>query len=228
MVKNNILWSVALAAVLFFVMFSPWTAPYVNFWYTMTATAIILTSISLYSCRETIKELKSPSPWGKQNVTPSPWEGWGWGRGWLWSLFYGLLIAFVLWWAFWIGDKVSAWLFGFARPQVDMIYGMKSGTSPLIIALLLMFIIGPGEELFWRAFLQRRLMERWGKNIGFIAATACYTLVHIWSFNFMLVMAAMVAGICWGFLYRLSPKLLPALIISHSVWDVCAFILFPI
>jgi membrane protease YdiL (CAAX protease family) len=210
-VKNNILWSVALAAVLFFVMFSPWTASYVNFWYTMTATAIILTSISLYSCRETIRELSSHSM-----------------KSWLRWVLGGLLIAFVLWWAFWIGDKVSAWLFGFARPQVDMIYGMKSGTSPVVIALLLMFIIGPGEELFWRAFLQRRLMERWGKNIGFIAATACYTLVHIWSFNFMLVMAAMVAGICWGFLYRLSPKLLPALIISHSVWDVCAFILFPI
>lgn len=209
--KNIYLWSVALAAVFFFVMFSPWTAPYVNFWYTMTATAIILTSISLYSCRETIKELSNHSM-----------------KAWLWWILGGFLIAFVLWWAFWIGDKVSAWLFGFARPQVDMIYGMKSGTSPVVIALLLLFIIGPGEELFWRAFLQRRLMQRWGKNMGFIAATACYTLVHIWSFNFMLVMAALVAGCCWGFLYRLSPRLLPALIISHAVWDVCAFILFPI
>ena len=205
------MWSVILAAVLFFVMFSPWTSPYVNFWYTMTATAIILTSVSLYRCRETIKELKSISL-----------------KTLFWWFVAGLLIAFVLWWAFWIGDKVSAWMFGFARPQVDMIYGMKSGTSPVVIALLLLFIIGPGEELFWRAFLQRRLMEKWGKNAGFIAATACYTLVHIWSFNFMLVMAAMVAGICWGFLYRLSPKLLPALIVSHAVWDVSAFILFPI
>jgi membrane protease YdiL (CAAX protease family) len=209
--KNIYLWSVALAAVFFFVMFSPWTAPYVNFWYTMTATAIILTSISLYSCRETIKELSNHSI-----------------KAWLWWILDGFLIAFVLWWAFWIGDKVSAWLFGFARPQVELIYGMKSGTSPVVIALLLLFIIGPGEELFWRAFLQRRLMQRWGKNMGFIAATACYTLVHIWSFNFMLVMAALVAGCCWGFLYRLSPRLLPALMISHAVWDVCAFILFPI
>lgn len=209
--KNIYLWSVALAAVFFFVMFSPWTAPYVNFWYTMTATAIILTSISLYSCRETIKELSNHSM-----------------KAWLWWILGGFLIAFVLWWAFWIGDKVSAWLFGFARPQVELIYGMKSGTSPVVIALLLLFIIGPGEELFWRAFLQRRLMQRWGKNMGFIAATACYTLVHIWSFNFMLVMAALVAGCCWGFLYRLSPRLLPALMISHAVWDVCAFILFPI
>lgn len=209
--KNIYLWSVALAAVFFFVMFSPWTAPYVNFWYTMTATAIILTSISLFSCRETIKELSNHSM-----------------KAWLWWILGGFLIAFVLWWAFWIGDKVSAWLFGFARPQVELIYGMKSGTSPVVIALLLLFIIGPGEELFWRAFLQRRLMQRWGKNMGFIAATACYTLVHIWSFNFMLVMAALVAGCCWGFLYRLSPRLLPALMISHAVWDVCAFILFPI
>ncbi|MBR1469221.1 MAG: CPBP family intramembrane metalloprotease [Prevotella sp.] len=198
--------TLGVAAVMFFVMFSPWTSPHVNFWYTMTATALVLTSLSLYFCRETLGELRFS------------WR----------SVVGGLLLAFLLWCVFWLGDKISSWMFGFARPQVDMIYGMKSGTSPTVIALLLLFVIGPGEELFWRAFLQRRLMEKWGANAGFVAATACYTLVHVWSFNFMLIMAALVAGVCWGFLYRLSPRLLPALVVSHAVWDACAFVFFPI
>ena len=44
----------------------------------------------------------------------------------------------------------------------------------------------------------------------------------------MLVMAALVAGFVWGLLYRLRPDWLPALIISHAVWDACVFVVFPI
>ena len=108
-----------------------------------------------------------------------------------------------------------------------MIYDMKSGTSPEVIALLLLAVIGPAEEIFWRGVVQRRMMARWGRNWGFVAATACYTLVHVPSLNFMLVVAAAVVGGCWGLIYRFCPKSLTALIISHAIWDACAFVLFP-
>lgn len=193
------------AAVLWFVMFSPWTAPHVNFWYMMTFSALSLTTLSTLWCRE----------W-THDITLS-------GR----NLLVGLAVAFVLWWVFWTGDKVSQLIFGFARGQVDMIYAMKGGTSPALIAVLLLLIIGPAEEIFWRGFIQRRMMARWGSNVGFIAATACYTLVHLPSLNFMLIVAAGVVGGCWGLIYRFFPRSLTALIISHAVWDACAFVLFP-
>jgi hypothetical protein len=41
-------------------------------------------------------------------------------------------------------------------------------------------------------------------------------------------MAALVAGLVWGAIYRFFPKSLPALIISHSLWDVMVFVVFPI
>ena len=44
----------------------------------------------------------------------------------------------------------------------------------------------------------------------------------------MLLMAALVAGIVWGGLYRLFPQRLGAIIVSHAVWDVAVFIWFPI
>lgn len=43
----------------------------------------------------------------------------------------------------------------------------------------------------------------------------------------MLIVAAGVVGGCWGLIYRFFPRSLTALIISHAVWDACAFVLFP-
>ena len=144
------------------------------------------------------------------------------------QLLLGIALAAALWGVFWVGDKLSSLMFGFARGQVDSIYGMKTGIQPWIIALLLLFIIGPAEELFWRGFVQQQLSSHWGENWGFVVTTAIYTLIHLWSFNFMLIIAALVCGIVWGGLYRLQPKWLPALVVSHAVWDACVFVVFPI
>ena len=204
--ENNCLCTaIATAAILWFVMFSPWTAPMVNFWYTMTASAIILTTLATCFCREWVKDIKFTSG----------------------QICIGIILAAVLWLVFWTGDKVSQWIFSFARPQVDMIYSMKTGTSATLIAVLLIAVIGPAEEIFWRGYVQRRLTQRWNANIGFIATLALYTLIHIWSMNFMLIMAALVVGACWGLLYRVKPQWLTALVISHAIWDACAFVLFP-
>ncbi len=140
----------------------------------------------------------------------------------------GVLLAAVLWGGFWVGEKASAWLFDFARPQVELIYGMKTGESPWLLSILLLILIGPAEEIFWRGYVQNAFSKRWNPNVGFIVTTLIYALVHIWSFNFMLVMAALVVGAIWGLLYRLYPQKLGALIVSHAVWDVAVFVLFPI
>lgn len=197
--KNGVI----LAAVLWFVMFSPWTAPHVNFWLMMTLSGIGLTAYAYWQG-------------GRPQLTFT-WR----------QVAIGVALAVVLWGVFWVGDKVSQWLFGFARPQVDAIYAIKEGTSAALIAALLLLIIGPAEELFWRGFVQKKMTARWGANTGFVVATLCYTLIHIWSLNFMLVMAALACGVIWGGLYRLRPDWLPALILSHALWDAAAFVVFP-
>jgi membrane protease YdiL (CAAX protease family) len=52
--------------------------------------------------------------------------------------------------------------------------------------------------------------------------------VHLAKFNFMLIMAAAVAGFIWGLAYRFFPERLGALIISHALWDCAVFIWLPI
>ena len=197
------------AAGLWFYMFSPWTAGVTNFWYAMTVSALILIFMAWALGRDSQSSIF--------NFQFS-----------FYQLLLGLVLAAALWGVFWVGDKLSSLMFGFAREQVDSIYGMKTGIQPWLIALLLLFIIGPAEELFWRGFIQHKLSLHWGENWGFAVTTAIYTLIHLWSFNFMLIMASLVCGIVWGGLYRLQPKWLPALVVSHAVWDACVFVVFPI
>lgn len=158
---KKLIFTLLLAAVLWTVMFSPLTAPHVNFWWMMTASALTLSVLS--TC-----------------FNPGWWKDVKWSVP---DLLLGVLIAAVLWGIFWTGDKVSSWLFDFARPQVNLIYGMKEGESPWLLSVLMLFLIGPAEEIFWRGYVQRTFSRRWNPNAGFVVATALYALVHAGSCN---------------------------------------------
>lgn len=203
---KKILFPLIIAALLWFLMFNPWLPRPTDFWTMMTISGFILLSMTQIIDREWINDVKLS------------WNG----------LFIGISLALLLWGVFWIGDKVATWMFSFARPQVDLIYGMKEQQNEWVIACLLLFIIGPAEEIFWRGFVQRNLVKSLDSNKAFIITTIIYAIVHIWAFNFMLLMAALVCGIVWGLAYRLFPKHLFALIVSHAVWDAMVFVIFPI
>jgi len=210
---KKVITAVCVAAVLWFFMFSPLTTGLTNFWLTMAFSACVLTGLALGFTRCDLSGLRCERP--------------------LLQVLLGIVIAFALWGVFWVGDKLSAMMFGFARPQVDSVYSMKDGSPAWAIALLLLFVVGPAEEFFWRGFVQKHIREalggwRFPADHAFLITALVYALVHTPSMNFMLVMAALVAGAVWGFIYRLNPKLLPALIVSHALWDALVFIILPI
>jgi membrane protease YdiL (CAAX protease family) len=142
------------------------------------------------------------------------------------AIIVGLISAAALYLIFWIGKSVSAVIMPFAGQQIGGIYDKGAGTSMWVIALLLFFITGPAEELYWRGYLQKNLMLRLGPWRGYLLATVIYAAVHIWSFNFMLVGAAFVAGAFWGGMYLHFKNLTPVMI-SHSVWSMVIFAVFP-
>ena len=203
---KRLVFTIILAAVLWSIMFLPVTAPHINFWWMMTASACTLSILS---------SIFNPGWWRRVEVR---------GEG----VLLGIAIAVGLWGIFWTGDKLSQIMFNFARPQVDLIYGMKEGESPWLLTALMLFLIGPAEEIFWRGYVQEKLQQRWNPNAGFAVTTAIYAFVHAGSCNFMLIMAALVAGAAWGLLYRLFPKQFFAIILSHALWDVAVFVWFPI
>ncbi len=169
--------AILVALVLWTVMFSPVTAPHVNLWLVMTIAAVTLTTMA--TCF---------GNWYRNfRITAT-------------DVVIGVVTAAALWGVFWVGDKLSQLMFNFARPEVNAIYSFKESISPWLLSALLLFIIGPAEEIFWRGFVQNKMSEKWGTTMGFVIATAVYALVHAGSCNFMLVMAALVAGGFWGWM----------------------------
>ena len=193
--------TVLLAAVFWFVTFYlTWS----NFWIKISFSAATLAILSLLLQPDRKKHIRIDAG----------------------AVALGLVSAAVLYFIFWTSKAVSELIFPFAGGQIGGIYDKGAGMPMWAIALLLFFVTGPSEELYWRGYLQKNLMMRFGQWQGWLLATAIYAAVHIWSFNFMLIGAAAVAGAFWGAMYWRLKNLAPV-IISHSVWSAVIFAVFP-
>ncbi len=191
-----------MATVLFFFSFYlQWGI----FWFKISASALILTGMSL--------TLQSST---HLRFTPN-WR----------NIYIGIFSAILLYLIFWAGKTISTAILPFAEHQVGDIYGKSDGISTWLIVLLLFFVIGPCEEIYWRGFLQRQLSNHFGESVGWILASILYAGVHISSGNFMLVGAAGVAGASWGAMYWWLEDISP-LIISHSIWSTFIFAVMPV
>jgi len=220
---------ISLAFAFWFVMFSPWTAPHLNFWAVMALATAVLGGASLILDRRKLRELYA---WKNEYVL------------------IGVLSAVFLYGIFWLGDIASKYVLSFAGAQIENIYATKAQASPLSIGLLLLLWVGPAEEVFWRGFIQTRLANLMGykcvdatanskllyitiaKAVGcpqiraFVFTSLLYALAHVWSFNLMLFGASLVCGMFWSAMYAWYRSVWPGLI-SHALWDLAIFVLWP-
>lgn len=176
-----------------------------NFWVSMSMAVTVLTALSVFFAGVPLK---------KGDVTVRSFAG-------------GVLAAAVLYGVFFAGNYLSQLMFSFAKPEVSAIYGIRSEGQAVAIALVLLFVTSPGEELFWRGFVQRWAVDRLGGPAGWVAAALVYAAVHIPSGNAMLVMAALVAGLFWGYVYWRTGNIFLC-IVSHAFWTVGIFVFWPI
>jgi membrane protease YdiL (CAAX protease family) len=143
------------------------------------------------------------------------------------KILLGALTAVLLYLVFLGLNALSRLVFPMAASEIRRVYALKSHASAARVALLILFPIGPGEEIIWRGFFQRHWEKRWGFPRGWLLAAVLYTAVHLGSGNTMLVLAAAAAGLFWGFLYhRFHSVLLNA--VSHTLWDILIFLLLPV
>ncbi len=191
--------AVVLASVCWAITFG-WSGG--NFWLKIGVSVVVVSLYSLF--------------WQRPNISVH-----------LRSFLLGLFSALILYSIFLLGNQLAPIILPGAKTQVGGIYSLGTGANKLFIFLLLFFITGPGEEIFWRGFLQDRLMERWGKFTGYLMTTALYAGVHVFSWNPMLILAAFVAGAFWGFLYLWKRDLLVQ-ITSHSFWSAVIFAVAPV
>ncbi|MBM3310777.1 MAG: CPBP family intramembrane metalloprotease [Candidatus Aminicenantes bacterium] len=201
--------AVGLAVLLFVPLFVFRRLGPLDFWWWMSANIVVLTALAARFDGGYLKALAADIR-----------EGAGRKAAW------GVLSAAALYGLFWAGNKLARLVLPFAAGGIADVYAFKAGASVVRVVLLMALVIGPGEELVWRAFLQRRAQQRFGPGAGFLAAAALYALVHAGSGNPMLVLAAAVCGLFWGFLYlRTGSAVLVA--VSHTLWDLAVFVLFP-
>ncbi|MGZ7066320.1 MAG: CPBP family glutamic-type intramembrane protease, partial [Candidatus Aminicenantales bacterium] len=96
-----------------------------------------------------------------------------------WKAALGLASALLLYGLFAAGRLAALKIFPFAASGIASVYGLKTGAGIARVALLLGLLIGPGEEIVWRGFLQENLGRRLGRAGGFFLTALVYALVHV-------------------------------------------------
>ena len=204
------LFAAILAVLLFTPLFAFRQIGGFDFWWWMSLNVALAVALIFFLDKSYFKLLKN-------DLKEDLWK----------KILLGAVSALLLYTIFFVGNEISRIILPFAGKEIKQIYTFKEGASVLRISLLMIFLIGPGEELFWRGYLQRIWSNRFGKAGGYILAAVLYALVHTASGNIILVLAAGICGLFWGFLYlRYRSVLLNC--ISHTIWDLMIFVFWTI
>ncbi|MGG3563414.1 type II CAAX endopeptidase family protein [Neobacillus rhizosphaerae] len=140
--------------------------------------------------------------------------------------FLGALSGFVLYFVFWLGIQTMELLHLPIENSLNKLYKLYA-PSLFWQYIALILVAAPGEELFWRGFIQKNLMKYFRPLVSIVIAALLYASVHIYSGSFLLVLAAFLSGLTWGFLYYWK-KSMPLIIVSHLVFDIMIFIILPL
>ena len=171
------------------------------FWYIFPASLLFLISISI--AKEAI-----------ENQVPV-WQ----------FLFIGAVSGVFIFSLFWFGNLMINM---FDLPLFSSVSALYRWYAPKEFwhYIVLMLIVAPGEEVFWRGFIQKRLITLVGRWMSIVVSAIMYASVHLYADHWMLAFSALFAGVLWGWLYAWK-RSLPLVIISHLVFDLFLFIILP-
>ncbi len=109
---------------------------------------------------------------------------------------------------------------------------LRKNVGMVVVAIIIMAI---AEEIVWRGLVTTLLEERFGSRRAWIYAAVLYALAHvptIWQLkdpavgmNPIIVLAALGAGLLWGFFARRWGRLFPG-IFSHILFDWTVIMMF--
>ncbi|CAM4049499.1 CPBP family intramembrane glutamic endopeptidase [Lederbergia lenta] len=172
------------------------------FWYLYTATMLFLISIAILS--EKMEDEASSQKY----------------------FIFGLLSGISLYILFFAGDWLFSLLPGSFDKQITKVYSLFS-FKWIWHYLVLFFIIIPGEEIFWRGFVQKRLTRYMDIKVAILIAATLNAAAYILSGFTILIIAAFISGIVWGSLY-VWKRSMPLIIISHLIFDLLLLIIWPL
>lgn len=138
----------------------------------------------------------------------------------------GAISGAILFAVFFVGNLLIQLLNLPFSAEITSLYNRLS-PSVLWHYIVLLLVIIPGEEIFWRGFIQKRIQKASSVNVGIFISSLLYASAHIYSGSIMLPFAALVSGIFWGYLYAWK-KSLPLVIVSHLIFDLFLFVIYPL
>lgn len=171
------------------------------FWYIFTASMLMLISYTI------VNETKIDGP--KRNY-----------------LVIGIFSGIVLYGVFWLGDTFIYLLNLPLSGQITKLYKLFSPENPWHY-LVLILIIAPGEEIFWRGFIQKRILRNADARTSILLSSLLYASVQLHSGEFILILAALTGGIVWGTLYAWKRNI-RLVVLSHIVFDLLLFVFLPL
>jgi uncharacterized protein len=186
-----------LSHVLFFFTFDH----HLVFWYMLAGTMLLLISYSIVM----------------ENVDDEvPLETY---------LIYGSISGLLLFVLFSFGN----YLFELFRiPIQDDISRLNERYSPTFFwhFLSLMLITVPGAEIFWRGFILKRLLNYFSAWGSIFISSLMYASVTLYTGEWLIFLTLFFSAILWGLLY-VWKRSIPLVIVSHLVFDLFIFILYP-
>jgi membrane protease YdiL (CAAX protease family) len=107
-----------------------------------------------------------------------------------------------------------------ALDYINRVIGRAS--AGWLAVMVVMLAVGPGvaEELFFRGFMQTRLVQRWGAVAGVAIASACFGFIH---FDLVHTPVAALLGVYLGWVTERTGTIVPAMA-AHFVNNLVALL----
>ena len=109
--------------------------------------------------------------------------------------------------------------------ELVRIKGHASAIHPAIVGIAGAVLLGVSEELFWRGFVQTRLMIMMPHSLAVILASVVYAGFYAVLMGTLAAVAAGVCGLIFGVLTIRLRSLVPAMICHSLVWLFALWIL---
>ena len=173
-----------------------------EFWYFYTFTILFLMSIAYFytKIKDEVKTLSYI----------------------FWGLIYGTLIYAII--AF--GYKLIHILPIISASGINDFIN-KFAPSSISQYVFLFILIAPGEELFWRGYIQQQLKNWFKPFYAVVISSALFSLSLVFSGFGLGILVAFVVGILFGLLYEWK-KSMQLIILAHITMLVLLFLVFPL
>lgn len=198
--------SIITILICWFILFSPWTSPLINFWWMISISSILISFLAGHFHPEWTLDLDVD----KKNIVI------GVGLSLLLGLLCNLCFQFLI-------DYTHIF-----QVHLDKIPWLYNDPTYFGLSIFLLLLMGQAEEIFWRGYIQQVFSEKWGLNKGYVLTVLLYTLMYVWSFNWILILGAFILSAILGGLCRINTRWLSPVMLAHALFNVFVFIVFPI